>query len=42
MFSSFQLHDGPMNFFDIYNLRTSANLDHIQRLRYGVEQRRGR
>jgi CHAT domain-containing protein len=26
MFSSFQLHDGPMNFFDIYNLRTSASL----------------
>ena len=26
MFSSFQLYDGPMNFFDIYNLRTSANL----------------
>ena len=26
MFSSFQLNDGPMNFFDIYNLRTSAGL----------------
>jgi CHAT domain-containing protein len=26
MFSSFQLYDGPMNFFDIYNLRTSASL----------------
>jgi CHAT domain-containing protein len=26
MFSSFRLHDGSMNFFDIYNLRTSARL----------------
>jgi tetratricopeptide (TPR) repeat protein len=26
MFSSFQLHDGPMNFFDIYSLTTSASL----------------
>jgi CHAT domain-containing protein len=26
MFSSFQLHDGPMTFFDIYTLRTAANL----------------
>lgn len=26
MFSSLQLHDGPMNFFDIYNLKTSASL----------------
>src|SRR5215469_12461613 len=26
MFSSFQLNDGPMNFFDIYNLRTAASL----------------
>ena len=26
MFSSFQLHDGPINFFDIYKLRTSARL----------------
>jgi tetratricopeptide (TPR) repeat protein len=26
MFSSLQLFDGPMNFFDIYNLKTSANL----------------
>ena len=26
MFSSFRLHDGPMNFFDIYRLRTSASL----------------
>src|SRR5262249_24888130 len=26
MFSSFQLHDGPMNFFDIYKLKMSASL----------------
>ena len=26
MFSSFRLHDASMNFFDIYNLRTSARL----------------
>jgi CHAT domain-containing protein len=26
MFSSIQLHDKPLNFFDIYNLRTSATL----------------
>ena len=26
MFSSFQLDDGPMNFFDIYTLQTSASL----------------
>jgi CHAT domain-containing protein len=26
MFSSFRLHDGSMNFFDIYSLRTSARL----------------
>lgn len=26
MFSSIQLHDAPLNFFDIYTLRTSASL----------------
>lgn len=26
MFSSFQLHDGPINFFDVYDLRTAAGL----------------
>jgi tetratricopeptide (TPR) repeat protein len=26
MFSSLQLHDGPMNFFDIYTLKTKASL----------------
>ena len=26
MFSSLQLHDAAINFFDIYNLRTSASL----------------